>query len=164
MTHSTDFIQVVNSPQTELPLEFSGLIQVQNVSGQTLMVVDDVYLPPLMTAVVHPDNERVKTLLIKKSLKARAFQVSSDAAPVISPEEPKKKRRKKGPSTSSPLVLEGAVADLAAVINNEAPAESVAAEDENVEQLTENDLSSTTEDSDEKSNGEGSPETDSQSV
>ena len=51
MTHSTDFIQVVNSPQTELPLEFSGLIQVQNVSGQTLMVVDDVYLPPLMTAV-----------------------------------------------------------------------------------------------------------------
>ena len=56
------------------------------------------------------------------------------------------------------------MADLAAVINNEAPAESVAAEDENVEQLTENDLSSTTEDSDEKSNGEGSPETDSQSV
>jgi hypothetical protein len=163
MTHAIDFIQVVNSPQTELPLDFSGLIQVQNVSGQTLMVVNDVYLPPLMTALVHPDNERVNTLLNKKSLKTRSFELSSSATPIPAEEEPKKKRRKKGPSTSSPLVLDGAVADLAAVINNERPAESVAAEDENVEQLTENDLSSALE-QDEKSDGEGSPETDSQSV
>lgn len=164
MTHSIDFIQIVNSPQTQLPLEFAGLIQVQNVSGQTLMVVNDVYLMPSTTAVVHPDNERVNALLNKKSLKARSFEVSSSAAPVEVPEEPKKKRRKKGPSTSSPLVLEGAVADLAAVISNEAPAKSVAAEDENVEQLTENDLPSSTQESDEKSDGEGSPEIDSQSV
>lgn len=164
MTIAIDFIQVVNTPQTMLPLEFSGLIQVQNVSGKTLMVVDDMYLTPLMTAVVHPDNERVKLLLNKKSLKVRSFEVSSSAAPISSPEEPKKKRRKKGQSPLSPLVLEGAVADLAAVINSEAPAESVAAEDENVEQLADSDLSSDLEKEKDKSDGEGSPETDSQSV
>lgn len=163
MTYELDFIQVVNSPQTELPLEFSGLIQVQNVSGRTLMVVSDVYLPPLMTALVHPNNENVNALLNKKSLKIRNFELSSSATPVAALQEPKKKRRKKGPSTSSPLVLEGAVADLAAVINSEHTAETVAAGDENVEQLTENDLPSVSE-QDEKSDGEGSPETDSQSV
>jgi len=163
MTHANDFIQVVNSPQTEFPLDFAGLIQVQNVSGQTLMVINDVYLPPLMTALVSPDNERVKSLLNKKSLKSRSFELSESSTAMPAKEEPKKKRRKKDQSASSPLVLEGAVADLAAVINNEQPAQTVAAEDENVEQLTENDLSSAQE-QDEKSDGEGSPETDSQSV
>lgn len=163
MTHSTDFFQVLDSNKTELPLEFSGLLQVQNVSGQTIMVVEDMYLPPLMTALVHPDNARVNMLLGKKSIKSRPFNTSSGAAPIDVPEEPKKKRRKKGPSASSPLSLEGAVADLAAVINNEVPVETVAAEDENMEQLSEKDLSSDSVDED-KSSGEGSPETDSQSV
>lgn len=161
MTHPIDFIQVVNGPHTELPLDFSGLIQVQNISGQTLMVVSDVYLLPRMTAVVHPDNERVNALLAKKSLKARSFEVSSDAAPVEPAPEAKKKRRKKDQSTSSPLALEGAVAELAAVISNEAPVESVAIEDENMEQLAENDLSSDFVQEEDKSDGEGSPETDS---
>ena len=95
MTHPIDFIQVANSPQTQLPLEFSGLIQVQNTSGRTLMVVTDTYLPPLMTAVVHPDNQRVNDLLNKKALKARNFEVSFSATPLAVDEEPKKSARKK---------------------------------------------------------------------
>lgn len=104
MTHSIDFVQVVSSPQTHFPLDFSGLIQVQNTSGRMLMVATDVYLPPLMTAVVHPDNQRVNDLLNKKSLKARFFEVSSGATSPPDNLESKKKRRKKDPSTSSPLV------------------------------------------------------------
>ena len=159
MTHPIDFVQDVGSPQTQLPLEFSGLIQVHNTSGRMLMVADDVYLLPLMAVLVHPDNQYVNDLLNKKALVVRSFEVSSSAPALASSEEPKKKRRKKDPSTSSPLLLEGAVADLAAVINSESPKESVAAEDENVEQLTEDNLSST-ENIDEKLDGEGSPETD----
>jgi len=160
MTHPIDFIQDIGSPQTQLPLEFSGLIQVQNTSGRMLTVANDVYLLPLMTVLVHPDNQYVNDLLNKKALKVRSFEVSVSAPALPSDEEPKKKRRKKDPSTSSPLLLEGAVADLAAVINSESPKESVAAEDENVEQLTEDNLSST-ENIGEKLDGEGSPETDS---
>jgi hypothetical protein len=113
-----------------------------------------------MAALVHPDNQYVNELLNKKALVVHSFKVSSSAPPLPSNDEPKKKRMKKDPSTSSPLLLEGAVADLAAVINSESPKESVAAEDENVEQLTEDNLSST-ENIDEKLDGEGSPETDS---
>jgi hypothetical protein len=159
MTHPIDFVQAVDGSQTEFPLEFSGLIQVQNTSGRMLMVASDAYLLPLMAALVHPDNQYVNELLNKKALVVHSFEVSSSAPPLPSNDEPKKKRMKKDPSTSSPLLLEGAVADLAAVINSDASKESVAAEDENVEQLTEDNLSST-ENIDEKLDGEGSPETD----
>jgi hypothetical protein len=162
MTQDINFFYVLDGIAGELPPEFSGYIQVQNISGSTMMVMADTYLVPRACCIVHPDNQVISSLLSKKLLKVRHFSVSDSVVMPVAAEAPKKKRKKKGQSTSSPLVLEGAVADLAAVISG-AEQESVATEEENVEQLLVED-SESAETKDDESNGEGSPETDSQSV
>lgn len=161
MTQSIDFFHHLDKPATELPVEFSGCIQVQNISGRTLEVSDDVFVTPLSTFVVHEHNVKTRQLLDKHMLKLRPFTVSAAAAPVETKEISKKKRSKKGQSTSSPQELEGAVADLAAVINGETVADTV--EPENVEQLVQTDSAEQNESAAESSE-EGSPETDNQSV
>lgn len=161
MARDINFYHSLNSPATELPVEFADCIQVQNVSGRTIEVIDDVFATPLSTFLVNEDNERVKNLVGKKMLKVRPFTTSANALGIEKPAEPKKKRGKKGQSTSSPRPLEGAVADLAAVINAEPNA--VPADEENMEQLVETNSSEDIKSADESA-VEGSPETDSQSV
>jgi hypothetical protein len=161
MTRDINFFYSLETTTDELPLEFADCVQVQNISGRTLVVIDNIFSTPLSTFLAHSDNTKIQSLISKKLLKVRSFTTSSSAAPVGNAEEPKKKRRKKDPSISSPQPLEGAVADLAAVINGENT--TVAAEQENVEQLVEADSTVDVESSP-KLQGEGSPETDSQSV
>ena len=161
MTQNIDFFHYLDMPVKELPVEFSGCIQVQNVSGRTLEVVDDLFATPLSTFVVHEQNTKVLQLIDKKMLKVRPFTVSTSAEPLEAKEISKKKRAKKGQSTSSPQELEGAVADLAAVITGEVVAEAV--EPENVEQLMHTGFAEQDEKIDESSD-EGSPEIDNQSV
>jgi hypothetical protein len=161
MTQNIDFFHHLDKPVKELPVEFSGCIQVQNISGRTLEVADDLFVTPLSTFVVHEQNSKTLQLIDKKMLKVRPFTVSAAAEPLEAKEISKKKRTKKGQSTSSHQELEGAVADLAAVITGEVVAD--AAEPENVEQLMHTDSA----EQDEKigeSSDEGSPETDNQSV
>lgn len=161
MTRDIDFFHFLDSPSAELPVEFSDCVQVQNISGRTIEVVNDVFSMPLSTFLANAENEKVKQLIDKKMLKVRSFTTSASASAVATAEEPKKKRNKKGPSISSHQPLEGAVADLAAVITGEKDA--VPASAENVEQLVETDSSEEIKLSD-ASSGEGSPETDNKSV
>jgi hypothetical protein len=161
MTRDINFFYFLDGNSAELPLEFADCVQVQNVSGRTIEVINDVFSTPLSTFLANANNEQIKSLIDKKLLKVRPFTTSSSAAPINETEAPKKKRRKKDQSTSSPQPLEGAVADLAAVISGED--KTSAAEPENVEQLVEADSVVDVESSAELQ-GEGSPETDSQSV
>ena len=136
------FYITLATPFSEFAPEYEQLLQVQNVSGELVEIVDGVYMHPRTAALVHPNNSFAKKGLDRKRLKLRSFTVSSDAA-VLTPAEPaKKKKRAKGRSGSSLQELEGAVADLAAVISAEPVADlTVATEAKNVEQLVDEQIS-----------------------
>ncbi len=102
MTQNIDFFHHLDKPVKELPVEFSGCIQVQNVSGRTLEVADDLFVTPLSTFVVHERNTKTLQLIDRKMLKVRPFTVSTSAEPLEAKEISKKSEPKKASQLHPP--------------------------------------------------------------
>jgi hypothetical protein len=70
----TNFFQSLDGPVDKAGAEFDGYIQVLNISGSIVQVVDGWYLRANKCAFVHPDNQKVQKLLKLRRIKSMPFK------------------------------------------------------------------------------------------
>ena len=71
----TSFFQSLDGPVDKADAEFDGYIQILNISGSILQVVDGWYLRANKCAFVHPDNPKVQKLLKLRRIKTMPFKL-----------------------------------------------------------------------------------------
>lgn len=72
-----EYFKSLDSAVEKAPSEMKGLIQVLNVSGSILHILDGRYLRTMKYAFVHPNNPRIQNLIKSRKIQDIPFRLEA---------------------------------------------------------------------------------------
>ena len=76
-----DFFQGFETAVDKAPAEMQGYIQIHNISGEIIPVVEGWYLRTFKCAFVHPDNPKVQRLIERRRVRVVPFSIDKSKKP-----------------------------------------------------------------------------------